>query len=77
MVMTENRVKHLKVIEYEDFLNQRLRPDLQQAKNQRSELQAQLQDYLDLESNISVLKQVIALFRFERINHESCCWIAQ
>ena len=43
----------------EERITQKLRPDLEKAIEQRREVQAELQDYSDLERNLQLIKQQV------------------
>jgi DNA repair ATPase RecN len=49
-----------KIRELEERITQKLKPDLEKAIEQRRVLQAQLQDYVDLEQNLQLLAQQVS-----------------
>lgn len=48
-----------RILKLEERITQKLRPDLEKATEQRREVQAELQDYSDLERNLQLIKQQV------------------
>jgi hypothetical protein len=57
-----------KIRELEERITQKLKPDLEKAIEQRRVLQAQLQDYVDLERNLQLLAQQVSKFSGHLLN---------